>query len=209
MKKILIAGFILLCFTTMVNAQTFKPFRVDLMTGYAFPQGSGAKGGVALSLEPKYAIIDRLSVGLRMEAAITARGWVASDGSSASADVAASGSYLATGDYYYSNKFFRPFSGAGTGVYSLASASVSANSQNGSIQLGGSTKFGGMVRSGFEIGHFRFVVEYNIIGKSTQTVTDGNGNTLGTATAKNSYGAVKIGFFFGGGRQQKTVNAKF
>lgn len=179
------------------------------MSGWAIPQGSGAKGGVALSLEPRYSIIDKVSVGLRMEAAITARGWVASDGSSASADVKASGSYLATGDYYYSNRFFRAFSGAGTGIYSLAGTTVGASNQNGSVALSGSTKFGGMIRSGFELSHFRFAVEYNFIGKSTQTVTDGNGNTVGTAAAKNSYCAIKIGFFIGGGRQAKTVKGNF
>jgi hypothetical protein len=209
MKKILLAGLTVLSIATSLHAQNYKPFRVDIMSGWAIPQGDGAKGGVAFSFEPRYSIIDKLSVGLRLEAAITARGWVASDGSSASADVSASGSYLATSDYYYSNRFFRPFSGVGTGVYSLASASFAANSQNGSVGLAGSTKFGGMIRSGFELSHFRFAVEYNLIGKSKQTVTDGNGNTLGTATAKNSYCAIKIGFFIGGGKKQKTVNGKF
>jgi len=209
MKKLLLAGLTVLCLSSIANAQNFKPFRVDIMSGWAIPQGDGAKGGVAFSLEPRYSIIDKLSVGLRLEAAITARGWVASDGSSARADVAASGSYLATSDYYYSNRFFRPFSGVGTGIYSLASASFDANSQNGSVGLAGSTKFGGMIRSGFELSHFRFAVEYNLIGKSKQTVTDGNGNTLGTAVAKNSYCAIKIGFFIGGGKKQKTVNGKF
>ncbi|HEY4111847.1 hypothetical protein [Puia sp.] len=209
MKKLLIAALALFCFTTVVNAQSFKPFRVDVMTAWAIPQGDGAKGGVAFSLEPRYSIIDQLSVGLRLEAAITARGWVASDGSSASAKIAASGSYLATGDFYYSKKIFRPFTGVGTGVYSLASASFDASMQNGDVGLGASTKFGGMIRSGFELSHFRFAVEYNFIGKTTQTVTDGNGNTLGTATAKNSYCAIKIGFFLGGGRKHNTINAKF
>ena len=213
MKKLLIAGFAFLSFTTAVNAQfvshNFKPFRVDVMLGYAIPSGPGAKGGVAVSLEPKYSIIDKVSVGLRMEAAITARGYVKSDGSAVSADVKASGSYLFTGDYYYTNKFFRPFSGVGTGIFSLASASVSATAQNGTASASGGTKFGGMVRSGFDLGHFRFVAEYNLIGKSTQIVTDDQGVPTGTAQIKNSYASIKLGFFFGGGRKAKTVNAKF
>lgn len=213
MKKLLFAGLALFFFSTVVNAQfvshNYKPFRVDVMAAWAVPQGPGAKAGVAFSLEPKYSIIDKVSVGLRMEAAITARGWTAPDGSSASADVAASGSYLATSDYYYSTKFFRAFSGVGTGIYTLASASVGASSQNGSLALGGGTKFGGMVRSGFDIAHFRFAVEYNLIGKTTQTVADGSGGTT-TVSSKNSYTAIKIGFFIGGGHQHNsTVNAKF
>jgi len=212
MKKLLIAGLALFFFSTVVNAQfvshNFKPFRVDVMTAYAIPGGSGAKGGVAFSLEPRYSFIDKFSVGLRMEAAITARGWVAPDGSSASAAVAASGSYLATSDYYYTSKFFRAFSGVGTGIYTIASASVTTNNQNGSMSLGGGSKFGGMIRSGFDIAHFRFAVEYNLIGKSSQTVSDGSGGTT-TVTSKNSYTAIKIGFFIGGGRQQKTVKGAF
>lgn len=208
MKKLLLAGFAFLALSTVVNAQNFKPFRVDVMSAWAIPQGPGAKGGVAFSLEPRYSIMDKLAVGFRIEAAITARGWVAPDGSSVSANVAASGSYLATGDYYYSNRFFRPFSGLGTGVYSIASASVNANSQNGDIAVGGATKFGGMIRSGFDLGHFRFAVEYNLIGKSSQTSSDGNGNTT-TVVSKNSYTAVKIGFFIGGGRVRQTVHSSF
>lgn len=212
MKKLLIAGLALFFFSTVVNAQfvshNFKPFRVDVMTAWAIPGGSGAKGGVAFSLEPKYNIVDKLSVGLRMEAALTARGWVAPDGSSVSASVSAAGSYLATSDYYYTTSFFRAFSGVGTGIYTIASADVTANSQNGSIALAGGTKFGGMIRSGFDLGHFRFALEYNLIGKSTQTVDDGNGGTA-TVVSKNSYTSIKIGFFVGGGRKAKTVKGAF
>ncbi|HEY6901012.1 MAG TPA: hypothetical protein VI233_10230, partial [Puia sp.] len=143
------------------------------------------------------------------EAALTGRGWVASDGTAASASVAASASYLATTDYYYTNSFFRPFTGVGTGFYSMASASVEGTTQKGSVATSSSTKFGGMARAGFELSHFRFVVEHNFIGKSTQTVTDENGNNIGTATARNGYTTIKIGFFIGGGRKRQTVNAKF
>jgi outer membrane protein X len=180
----------------------YKPFKVDFSVGAAIPQGGGAKGGVLFAIEPKYSIIDKFTVGLRLEAAITARGWVASDGSSASASVAASASYLATYDYYLPGLVFRPFVGGGTGVYNMASASVSADNQNNeSVAASSSTKFGTMARTGFELKHFRFAIEYNFIGKTTQTITDGTGNTLGSISAKNSYTSVKIGFFFGGGKR--------
>lgn len=208
MKKFLLAGLTLLSFS-FANAQRFNPFKVDISSGFAIPEGSGAKGGVAFAIEPKYAIISKLAVGFRLEAALTGRGWVSSDGTAASASVAASASYIATTDYYYTNSFFRPFTGVGTGLFSMASASVSGDSQKGTIATGSSTKFGGMVRSGFEIKHFRFVVEHDFIGKSTQTVTDENGNTTGTAVAKNGYTTIKIGFFIGGGRRNQTVNAQF
>ena len=182
-----------------VKAQSFSPFKVDLAIGAAIPQGSGAKGGVLFSLEPKYAVIQRLSVGMRIEAAVMARGFQASDGFSTSADVAASASYLLTSDYYYTNLSFRPFTGVGVGMYSFASASV--NNQG----VGGSSgaRFGTMVRSGFEAGHFRMAFEYNIVGKTSQTTVDGSGNTKTTITSRNNYMGIKIGFFFGGGRRKE------
>lgn len=214
MKNFLIAGISLLSIS-MVKAQStgspgsgsesiFKPFKVDVAFGAAIPSGSGSKGGVLFAIEPKYAIMDQLAVGLRIEGAVTARGFVSPDGTAASADVKASGSYLATGDYYFTNTTFRPFAGAGVGIFSLAAASYSANSGGYAYttQLAGSTKFGGMIRAGFEVGHFRLGAEYNLIGNSSLAVTDGSGNKIGTVTAKNSYLGIKAGFFFGGGRKR-------
>ncbi|HEY4149562.1 MAG TPA: hypothetical protein VGM41_11560 [Chitinophagaceae bacterium] len=203
MKKLLFLFLAVLCFN-FSQAQTFNPFKVDLAVGAAIPNGSGAKGGVLLSLEPKYAVISRLSVGLRIEAAIMARGYVSGDGSSASASVSAAASYIATSDYYYTNSFFRPFSGVGLGLYRFASASID-NSGN-DVGTAAGSKFGTMVRSGFELGHFRFAVEYNIIGKNTQTYIDGSTGDKYTVSSKNSYMGIKLGFFFGGGRTSTDKN---
>lgn len=203
MKKLLIVGIVFLLGISSIHAQTglFKPFKVDLAFGYAMPAGSGSKGGVLIAVEPKYAVLDQLAVGLRMEAAITARAAVAPDGSSASGDIKASGSYLATGDYYFMNTPFRPFVGAGAGIFTLAAVSAGANNQGGTSEIASSSsKFGGMVRAGFEFGHFRLGVEYNLISKTTVPVQDFNGNSLGSVDIKNSYLGLKAGFFFGGGR---------
>lgn len=212
MKRILVAV-LLLPALTVLHAQdikvdksapamsTYKPFKVDLSTAWAIPGGSGAKAGVAFAIEPKYAIIDKFAVGFRLEWAVTARGWVAPDGSSASANVAASGSYLATYDYYLPGLVFRPFVGGGTGLYNMASASVTETSQNGSVVAAASSKIGQMLRAGFEVGHFRMAFEYNLIGKTTASVTDGSTGTTSTISAKNSYAAIKLGFFIGGGKR--------
>lgn len=202
MKRTLIVAFALFSMTTLVKAQTFSPFKVDLAAGAAIPSGAGSKGGVLFAVEPKYAVMDQISVGLRLEAAITARGAVASDGSSASGKVAASSSYVATGDYYFSNKSFRPFAGIGAGIYSLASADFDANNQGGAVSgIASATKFGGLIRAGFELGHFRLGVEYNLIGSSKEDIVY-NGQSLGTITTKNSYLGIKAGFFIGGGRKK-------
>ena len=203
MKKLLVLSAAVLSIS-MARAQhgggEFNPFKVDIAIGDAIPQGAGAKGGVLFALEPKYAVMDQLLVGLRLEAALTERGFQAADGSSASAKVAASSSYLVTGDYYFSNNKFRPFAGAGVGIFNLASASFDDGSGSGSVSAGSSTKFGGMIRAGFEVGHFRLGLEYNLIGNSSETATDDYGDTF-TITSKNSYAGIKLGFFIGGGRK--------
>jgi len=213
MKKILLAALFLPALTVLhaqdlkvvkapsMSMHKYEPFKVDISTAYAIPSGPGAKAGVAFAIEPKYAIIDKFAVGLRLEWAITARGWVAPDGSAASASVAANASYLATYDYYLPGLVFRPFVGGGSGIYSMASASVSAGTQNTTSSATGGSKFGTMFRTGFEVGHFRMAFEYNLIGKTSATVTDGSTGTTSTISAKNSYASIKLGFFIGGGKR--------
>jgi hypothetical protein len=185
MRKIIL-GLVVLCLGASANAQSteFKPFKVDLAFGYAVPGGSGSKGGALFAIEPKYAINDNITVGVRMEGAVMARASQSSTGEPLVADVKASGSYLATGDYYFNTNQFRPFAGIGLGIYSNAGASV--DSYGGTSDVSTGTKFGGAPRVGFEYGHFRMAVEYNLVGKSAGI----NYNYLG----------VKLGFFIGGGR---------
>jgi outer membrane protein W len=181
MKKLLSLALLVICFN-LAHAQTFKPFKVDVSTGYAIPQGDGAKGGLLFVIEPKYAVMDQLSVGLRMEGALTAT--VAEvNGEEIEGDVKALSSYLATGDYYFSNNKFRPFGGAGLGIFRVAGVSLDENNwEDGNIPTSYSSKFGFMVRGGFEYGHFRMGAEYNFVGD------------------KSGYAGIKLGFCIGGGR---------
>ena len=168
----------------------FKPFKVDLALGYAIPGGSstGTKAGVILAVEPKYALNDNIALGLRMETAVLVRlernasGQFTNDG-----DVKASGSYLATGDYYFNTSSFRPFVGAGVGIFRNASAEITSNTTT-APEPATSTTFGFMPRAGFETGHFRTALEYNFAGES--------------GGLSNNYFGIKMGFFFGGGRNQ-------
>jgi opacity protein-like surface antigen len=188
----------ILSFTSIAqHLSLLKPFKVDVSGGYAIPGGTGAKGGVLFVVEPKYAVISNLAVGLRMEAAIVARfGGYDQNGSPADVNVKASGSYLATADYYFTENYsFRPFAGAGAGIFSLAS--IETNSSSGEVSAG--SKFGGMVRAGMEISHFRIGVEYNIVPKTTFTGYDNEGNLTSGLTSDNSYIGIKIGICFGGG----------
>ena len=202
MKKIYVfLCLTVLCMSAMAQSKSnseLKPFKVDVSVGYAIPGGSGSKGGILFAIEPKYAVISNLSVGLRFEGAVIARFAGYDNEGSTIADVKAAGSYLATGDYYLTNNYsFRPFVGAGAGIFSLAGANVNTGTGEGSVSAG--TKFGGMIRAGIEASHFRLGLEYNIVPKTTFTGYDADGNIKSGMTSSNGYIGIKIGVCFGGG----------
>jgi len=184
-------------FSAKSQESDLKPFKVDVSLGYAIPGGKGSKGGVLFAVEPKYSVMSNLALGLRMEGAVVARfSGYDDNGNPNDVSVKASGSYLATGDYYFSDNYsFRPFAGAGVGIFSLAS--VETNSTSGEVSAG--TKFGGMIRAGFELSHFRVGLEYNLVPKTTFEGYDENGNLTSGLTSKNSYIGIKLGVCLGGG----------
>jgi opacity protein-like surface antigen len=195
MKKfyLLLALGTIVSFSAISQESNFKPFKVDVSLGYAIPGGSGAKGGVLFAFEPKYAVANSITLGLRMEAAIVARGFSGTGDEIDEVDVKAAGSYLLTGDYYFTeNRSFRPFAGAGAGIFSLAAASIYDNGNSAAV--GASSKFGGLIRTGFEAGHFRLGVEYNMV-PNTNLATEGSEKVI----SKNSYIGIKLGVCIGGG----------
>lgn len=197
MKKLYVVLSLVMVSVSSFSQKALKPFKVDVSVGYAIPGGEGSKGGVLFAFEPKYAVASNIAVGLRMEAAVVARAsGYNSNGETMDVDVKASGSYIATGDYYFSENYsFRPFAGLGGGLYSLAAASVSTS---GTESAGASSKFGGLIRAGIEVSHFRLGLEYNLIPKTTLDGFDSNGNPA-KVESKNSYIGIKIGVCFGGG----------
>ncbi len=205
MKKIYVfLCLTLLCLSAMAQSKSapqLKPFKVDVSVGYALPAGTGAKGGVLLAIEPKYAVMNNLSLGVRFEGAVVARfSGYDQEGDPLETDVKASGSYLATCDYYLMNNYsFRPFVGGGAGIFSIAGAET--NSTTGGVSAG--SKFGGMIRAGFEASHFRMGIEYNIVPKTTFSGYDSNGNPTDGLTSPNSYIGIKVGVCFGGGLKKK------
>jgi outer membrane protein X len=193
---------LVMAFSAKIFAQKkseFKPFKVDVSAGYAIPiGGTGAKGGALFAVEPKYAVMPQLSVGIRIvELAVTIAGIDFKNGTSNStASAKAAASFLVTGDYYFNNNNFRPFAGAGAGIFIAAGATASSTNTN----VAEGAQFGGMVRGGFEYKHFRFGVEYNAAGKSeapasTATANDGY-------FVRNSYVGIKLGICIGGGRRK-------
>jgi hypothetical protein len=199
MKKIYLFLFlVVICFSAIAQSgSNLKPFKVDVSLGYAIPGGTGSKGGILFAVEPKYAVIPSVAIGLRMEGAIVARfNGYDENGDLVDASVKASGSYLATADYYFTDNYsVRPFAGAGAGIFTLAG--IESNSNSDKVSVG--SKFGGMIRAGIELSHFRFGVEYNIVPKTTFTGYDNNGDPTSGLSSNNSYIGIKIGVCLGGG----------
>lgn len=202
MKKLLsVIAFISFFYSS--NAQesdrVFKPFRVDLAVGYAIPSGTGSKIGIAIILEPKYAIQDQIQLGLRLESALI--GKVVDNDYSASASVSGNGSYTATTDYYFTTHKFRPFAGGGIGLchtHNIAVSITDPSQGEMDIAIGAENKALGMIRSGFEFGHGRLSIEYNYIPKSVYS-----GSSSSNITIRNSYLNFKLGVAIGGGRYKK------
>jgi hypothetical protein len=137
----------------------YKPFKVDAGMGYARPQGKGNKSGVLLYMEPKFNLLDKLSVGVRTEATAMARGYLDINQTAVTGNAGLSLSFLGTADYYFINRLIRPYIGAGAGIYNLIGVNATTGN-GGSIQLPAETKFGTMVRAGVEIWHFRAGVQF-------------------------------------------------
>jgi hypothetical protein len=55
------------------------------------------------------------------------------------------------------------------------------------------TSFGGMVRAGFEVTHFRMGLEYNFVNNTFVNPYTNN-------TIKNGYFSIKVGVHIGGGK---------
>lgn len=184
---------LLVLITGSASAQVFKPFKVNLSAGYARPLESGATGGVLLSLEPKYGLNDRIDLGLRYELALMNHATTFDNGSLIS-EFKGSSSFVFTGNYLLSERNFRPFVGAGVGVFTVGGVNFS----EGDGGVSGGTKLGAMVRAGFKAGHFTFGAEYNLVPASTGLRTSSS-TIVQRYKSPNAYLGLKIGFDIGGG----------
>lgn len=187
MKKLTLLFALCVLFTVGANAQEFKKFRWAVGAGYAKPSGEGAGGGLLWATEFGYRLSDPICLSLRIEGAAVIRGLSESISGYDNAEVAGISSYTANGIYYLSNEKFRPYVGAGVGMFSLSAVSVGASGVGAAAE----TKIGFYPRVGFDLGHFNINIDYNIIGNSDL----GNG-----LESKNSYLGVRVGGFFFGGR---------
>ncbi|OIN60019.1 outer membrane beta-barrel protein [Arsenicibacter rosenii] len=191
MKKLL--ALLCTCAALSASAQDYKPFKVNLSVGFAAPTGQGAKGGVLMSIEPRYGLTDNFDVGLRVEGALIAKSFYA-NGQPVSSETKFSGSYVLTGTYFHQVNNFRPYAGIGLGIYSYA-ANKFGFTNSSDLEVSAGNKPGLMVRIGFKTGHFNMGAEYNIVGKTKETVT---GKAI---ESTNSYVGIKVGVDIGGGKR--------
>jgi outer membrane protein W len=185
MKKSFIIIICLSFFAVNANSQTtHKRIRMDAGTGYAIPNNGG---GLLISLEPKYAVTERINAGLKWEMDFIMKKFNEA-GNTVDAKAQHINSYLATGDFYLLTKNFRPFVGAGAGIYRI-SAVEAAVRETGTGNISEKTNFGGLLRAGFDIRHFRLTLAFNMAGK------DGGKNKAG-------FFSVSVHAYIGGGKKE-------
>ena len=204
LKKITML-FFAVAITTSAFAQKeyeYKKFRVDIAGGAAIYNGGG---GPLFYVEPKLAVHPNFNAGIRLFNAFVAK-TIERNGSSVKSEISNSFSALLTGDYYFTSSTARPFVGAGLGVYNNAALAVNDNNQNGNNNsnttqkydvIPSSTNFGGMIRAGVDVAHVRIGVEYNFV---PSTSAQYGVNTITDNRTQNSFFALTIGGYFGGGK---------
>src|SRR6188508_1166306 len=92
-----IAAIGMLTASAQEGERKFKRFKGDVSLGYAAPLSSNADGGVLFAMEPKFGVMDQLSLGLRIEGAVMAK-FADYNGSNGVDNAKAEASYLATAD---------------------------------------------------------------------------------------------------------------
>jgi outer membrane protein X len=195
MKKIkfILLGLVLF---SLVNAQEQGRVRVGLDLGLGLPNmGAGFVG----SADIRYNVLDNLNVGLRSVSGILVKDM---DVNASTATMGVVSSFYGISDYYFHNagSSFAPFLGGGLGSSKIVNLKIDPDAVTtvpSTITF--NSKFGGVLRGGFEAGHFRMALDYYLIPKSE--VYDLSNNLLGFT--KNSYLNLSIGFYLWGGKWSK------
>lgn len=204
MKKLILSLLIIaIAFTT--NAQEKGKIRVGFDAGLSLPNaGAGLNGG----LDIRYNIMDNVNVGVKFNSGVMFKDiYVDEVANTASITTSIIGSTLLTSDYYFNDgtKSFAPFLGGGLGLYKVINIGLTATSDTppdpvtNTANFISESKFGGLLRGGFEAGHFRMALEYYLIPRST--LYDANSVNIGQS--ENGFLNLTLGFYLGGGKWRK------
>ena len=186
MKKVIVFALVVFMVSTSIKAQV-TAFKFEIGGLYGLPTDKDLyKGGVGFYAHPSYYLGDQINIGIKAESVII--GGASKLGTSVS--ISAIGSYLVTSNYYFTVSKVRPYVGLGVGMYTLGSATVSADPNNSSEPVVFGDKFGVAPKIGLDLGHFTLNFSYNLIF-GLEGDNDKNYMTAG------------IGVFFGGGVKGK------
>ena len=181
--------------TLVVNAQTYKPFRVEVGLSFNASTDEEANNGAGGYIEPRYAVNDNLLLGFRLEGSYLSGGTIKVDfddfgeESELELGVTRLSANLFFAEYFFSNERVRPFIGLGAGVYARRALGLAVDI--GNVQIGeldeSKANFGMAPRVGINAGHWRFSTSFNFTGPDIA-----------------NYMGLNIGFEFGGGKKKKS-----
>lgn len=145
----------------LASMSSTAQIRVGLGLTFGSPSGDFADVvdlGVGGYIEPKYAVNEKIDVGLHLAAMI----FGGSGGGGTSFTATNIEPILATGDFKISNSKVTPYVGAGLGVYLVDFGSVEISGFP-SVDGGSETKFGFAPRAGVMLGRLNLGLSYNIV----------------------------------------------
>ncbi len=154
-------------------------------------------GGGLIAIEPRYSLINKTGIGLRLETTVVKRVYVTKGSSgnySGETELKGPRSALATINYQLS-RGIRPYIGLGAGLFYIAGTTVALTDGliTDTFDDADDYKPGLMGRTGVKISHLNVVVEYNAIPTSSDAFRGGS------IESKTSYVTLKVGVDLGGG----------
>ena len=173
-----------LSWVASVKAQDrqYKPFKVEIAGGIGIP--ASGRVGYLLSIEPKYALDDQLSIGLRNESFVI---FQKPFGNLSTIGTLSIRSYSFTSDRYINLSGRKRLSaGAAAGIYQYARGTANRDDYKSLTRDKFSTlQLGLAPRIGLELSHFRMGIEYTFV--------------LGHPDQPINYFSAKVGLLIGGG----------
>ncbi|HEY5744526.1 MAG TPA: outer membrane beta-barrel protein [Chryseolinea sp.] len=184
---------LLACLVTVMSfaasAQNFKKFRMGIGGGYDIPTGAGTASAALFYIEPAGRINDNWVLSLHLEIAFPPNRFSPNDRTKPSI----LSSYTFNGQYYINRLMsgnLHPFVGAGLGFYYIAQMDLDQGNFSRNFSSFG-LAVGFYPRVGFDVGHFTFSADYNVLPLAH---TDISG-----AKINYNYLAIHIGANIGGG----------
>lgn len=206
MKKHLLIAFFLILTTSLAQAQ----FRGGFMFEGVVPVGKGnmsdqiglndfSQNGGGLRLVSRYAITPKIDIGAEGGFSLLIGNTIDISEQQGSIGLVQMFHSMLTGDYYFSNKRFAPYAGAGIGMFYTQTLGISLSDDSGKKGFITSRNLGFAPRVGFKFGSLNMDLSYVFTGGKT---TDHNTSFGGLGSPEeiginNGHLRLGIGFIFG------------